>query len=454
MKHKALVLFTDGEDHEGGMESVLEEVKKSGVRIYCIGLGTEKGDPIPLTDESGKRSGFKKDREGQIVITKLNPALLEEIAASSGGLYLPSTPAEREIDLIMKHMEGMGKRQFQERMIREKEDHFQLFLLWAVVFLVFEMLVRRTKPGVLRPLSLILIFLLFSGFLKGPKKLTDEGNELFEDKRYQSAIERYREAQVKEPDDPTIRYNLGTALYQTEEYQSASQELEKAVEVVKDPQLSARVLYNYGNAQYRLGNFEKAIESYEKVLELDPKDEDAKYNLEFLMKQKSMFEKKDQDRKQESQQQQKQIPQQQDQQEQQQQQQQQQDEQQQQQQQEQEQEQQKQSSEGQEQEEDQPSPTPQGEDEESKAQPEQGEKEQPESPQQPERGRFDEGNEEQEQPRDGQEYEQAPKPLQGQMTMENALRILDALREGERELQDLRRPPVDRRQQAEVLKDW
>ncbi|MBI3306229.1 MAG: VWA domain-containing protein [Candidatus Omnitrophica bacterium] len=487
LKHKVIILLTDGEDHEGGIEAALEASKQAGLKIYTIGFGTPQGAPIPLKSETGQRTGFKKDDTGQIVITKLNQPILEKIASETGGVYITASPGEQEVSLILKHLEGIGQKKFKERTITEREDHFQLFLFFALIFLALESFVRRIHKKRAQALMLLYAFFLFCGFFKSSETLIKEGNKNFSDKKYQTALENYRQAQIKNPDDPVVGYNLAATLYQTDEFRAALQNLEKVIQSeskIKDPVLKANAYYNYGNVQYRLGNFDKAIEAYQNALEINPKDPDAKYNLEFLQKQKSMFEKKDQERKKQQPQQ---KPQQQNkdqqQQEQKQNQQQNQDQQQNQNQQNQDQkdqqdQQQSQSSE-QDQEKDkqdkqdqdqQPSQNQQKDQEDQKQQPQdqqnqdqkdqeqqnqQQQQNQPESgekEEQPSQPKPEEGD--QKQPQSGQEnLQKGPKPLQGQMTMPEALRVLDALKDSEKELQDLRKPPANP-QGERVGKDW
>ena len=497
-KHKAVILFTDGEDHEGGLEGALKEVAEKGVRVYPIGLGSEEGEPIPLKDDKGRRMGYKKDRSGQVVITRLNREVLEQIAKATGGIYLPATPGEQEIDLILKHMETLGERTFKERMIADKEDHFQLFLSLALIFLVLETLVSTVGKPPPAAVALLAVFILFSGFMESPRDLNEKGNALFQEKKYESALEQYRKAQVKEPDDPAVLYNLASALYQVQDYQEAKNTLEKAVKHIEDKQLKQKALYNYGNTLYRLGDFEKSIEAYKGALELNPEDEDAKYNLEFLQKSKNKFEKENQDKQKDSQKQQDQKQQQQQNQQQQQQQQQQKKDQQKQDQQQpqdqdqkdqQKQDQQNQDQKDQQKPEDQKDQQGQGGDQEEDqnqkpdkdqeeqdqgqkpkdegqeqpAKPEEGEGDAPQQPKeeeqpQPEPGEGEpqpQGGEEQQEQQmpQPQEGSQQKTPLQGQMKMENALQILDALKEGEKDMQDLRRPPAERKD-VPVLKDW
>lgn len=475
-KYRAMIVFSDGEDHEGGMEGTLQKAKKAGVRIYSIGAGTAQGEPIPLRAAADQRiSGYKKDQSGQVVVTKLNAELLDRIAKETGALYLPATSSEKEVDVILKDLESLGEGGLKERLITEREDHFQAFLFLAFLFLMIETFLRRTATHTLSRLTLSLFCLItLCAFIDTPRSLVQKGNRQVGEKKYQSAVESYRKAQVARPKEPVIRYNLGTALHRLFEYRDAEKEFEQSLAVAKEPSLKANILYNYGNTKYRLGDFEKAIEAYKKVLEIDPKDKDAKYNLEFLKQKKAQFEDKQKERQ--EQQQEKPQPRQS-----------QQDQQQSQktpqaqgtdqqkgssqdQQKEQEQKEgkgQKQEGAQAEKEEDEqeqgkeqqggPKMGQQGEEEKEEAST--GSRGQQQKEQQKEKGEDKEDKQKegaagmQEQEKSGQGEAQSELPLQGQMGQENAIRILDALREGDRQLQDLRRPPL-KPGSKEVAKDW
>jgi len=297
LKYKVLILLTEGEDTLGGLDESLKALKEANIRVYAIGMGTEEGGPIPLKDQAGRQVGFKKDRAGSVVISRMNPESLKTITVETGGVFLPSSAAAREVDLLLKHISSIGQRNINEKMISEKEDHYGFFLFWAFVFLLLELFVRRSQR--IQPaLLLFLSFVLFSGFIETPRGLNKQGNEDFAQKKYQSALEDYQKAKVKAPEDGAIRYNLGTALYQTNQYKDARQEFQKAVELSKDdPELRAKSYYNLGNTEYRLGNFEGAIKNYKEALKLNPKDVDAKSNLEFVQNKKSMFDKKNDEQK-------------------------------------------------------------------------------------------------------------------------------------------------------------
>lgn len=304
-KQKALIVFSDGEDHAAQIDSAIALAKQRNVRIYCIGTATGEGAPIPLKNESGVQTAVKKDRSGNIVITKLDKAVLSKVATETGGIYLPATPGEREVELILKHLASLGEKKLEDRIVTEKEDHYQIFVFIALILLMLEMLVRRGRSERVNVLPvLMLFFVIHSGFISTPQSKVEEGNKDFEGKKYQSAIEKYREVQVKNPDDPAVAYNLATSLYKTDQYQESAAHLKKSMGVSaksEDKALQAKIAYNYGNALFRLGDYEGAVEAYKKALELNPQDQDSKYNLEFIQDQKSKFEKENQDRKKDNQ---------------------------------------------------------------------------------------------------------------------------------------------------------
>ena len=145
-KHHAIILLSDGEDLEGGAEDAIKMAHDANIRIYTIAIGTEEGAPIPLRSEAGKVSGYKKDRNGTVVITKLNPNLLKRTAKETGGLYL-SASGGRETEWIYQHMQNLEKKEFKSQFIEEREDHFQFFLFLAIPLLTIESLVGESKKA-------------------------------------------------------------------------------------------------------------------------------------------------------------------------------------------------------------------------------------------------------------------------------------------------------------------
>jgi Ca-activated chloride channel family protein len=146
-KYKVLVLITDGEDHEGNPLEAAEEAREEGIKIFCIGIGTKEGELIPITDERGRRV-FLKDRNGNVIKTRLDEATLQKIALNTGGSYVRASGAEFGLDLIYeKKLSKMEKRELKARMQKRYEDRFQIPLFLAIMLLLLEPFVseRRTS---------------------------------------------------------------------------------------------------------------------------------------------------------------------------------------------------------------------------------------------------------------------------------------------------------------------
>lgn len=160
--------------------------------------------------------------------------------------------------------------------------------------------------------AVVIFFAILCLAFETKSQLVKKGNEAYKEKRYQTALENYQKAQIKNPDSPVIRFNSADALYELNEYRDAERAYEKVNSrrslETEDKTLLAKSLYNYGNVQYRLGQFDKAMDAYKKVLDLTPDDADAKYNLELLQEMKKAFDKKHSERQKQNKDQQQQQP--------------------------------------------------------------------------------------------------------------------------------------------------
>ena len=142
-KSKALILITDGEDHEGEPIDSAKEAKKEGIKIFPIGVGQEGGAPIPLKDGSG---GFKKDRHGDMVITYLDETTLQKIALETGGSYVRSVTGDMDLDKIYKDdiKKHVEQKQLKSTRKRRWEQRFQWFIFLAILFIGVEFFVPET----------------------------------------------------------------------------------------------------------------------------------------------------------------------------------------------------------------------------------------------------------------------------------------------------------------------
>ncbi len=144
-KHKALIIITDGESHEGNPEEIAKRAAQSGIRVFCIGIGTKEGELITLTDETGKRT-FLKDRDGQVVKSRLDEVILQKIALATGGSYVRTSGAEFGLDLIYNEkIAQMEKKELESKLQKRYEERYQIPLLIALFLIVIETFIGDRK---------------------------------------------------------------------------------------------------------------------------------------------------------------------------------------------------------------------------------------------------------------------------------------------------------------------
>lgn len=144
-KHKVLILITDGEDHAGEPLKAAEVAEKDGVVIHTVGIGSVQGVPIPLYTETGRNIGFKKDRDDQVVTSKLDEITLEKIALQTGGKYYRATGSESELKKIYEEISKMEKKELASLKFSQYEDRFQYLLIFSIILLIVEVLVSERR---------------------------------------------------------------------------------------------------------------------------------------------------------------------------------------------------------------------------------------------------------------------------------------------------------------------
>ncbi len=150
---KVMVLFTDGEDHQGDIKGAIENAKKHGIKIFTIGLGSTQGTPIPIYNDQGQQIGFKKDDKGHIVLTRMRPETLEEIASESGGKFFQAQNGRDELRIIYDDLSKIKKTQFGEKRVADYEDRFYYFLAPAILLLLVEFFMSDRKSRLFTKLN-------------------------------------------------------------------------------------------------------------------------------------------------------------------------------------------------------------------------------------------------------------------------------------------------------------
>jgi len=151
--NKILVILSDGEDHSEKAVEAAKRAAQQGVTIFSVGIGTKKGSVIPIK-RNGNLYGYKKDKNGQTVITRLNDKILKEIAQVTDGKYIDGRNTKQVVNYIADALKKMDKKEYETTKFSEYKDQFQWFLAIGLFFLVLYIIVLERETQWLRKLNL------------------------------------------------------------------------------------------------------------------------------------------------------------------------------------------------------------------------------------------------------------------------------------------------------------
>ena len=152
-KNKAIVIITDGENHEDDAIKAAEDAAEKGITIHTIGMGSAEGAPIPLY-KGNVREGFRKDKEGNTIVTKLDEKMLQEISAAGNGIYIRASNSDAGLNNVLEALDKLEKKQFDSKMYSDYEDRFQWFIAVAFLLLLIETFLTERKSKIYQRLNL------------------------------------------------------------------------------------------------------------------------------------------------------------------------------------------------------------------------------------------------------------------------------------------------------------
>lgn len=317
---KVLVLFTDGEDNDENALEAAQAAAKEGMKIFTIGIGTPEGEILRIKDAKG-RTDYLRDSDGNAVKSRLNEALLQQIAgATEGGFYLPMRGANTIDTLYEKGLAPLPKSEGQEKLVKKMFERYHWPLGAAILLLLVEMLLpergrkrknvigdARPQPaplpqkneknpaaaGVTMALGLMVGLLLPMAAPASPASALKD----YRTGNFTNALTEYErllndESKQQKPEDPRLQFNAGVAAYRATNYTVAIQHF-NAVLVAQDLKLQAKAYYNLGNVHFRLGQQAKDLDALEEAwkeslkqfnhaVDLDKADQDAAFNKAFV----------------------------------------------------------------------------------------------------------------------------------------------------------------------------
>lgn len=307
--HKAIVLFTDGEDHDADAETMAaaKRAADEGALIFTVGVGTPQGELLKVMDDQGNVS-YVKDADGNVVKSRLNETLLRRIATVTHGFYLPLQGADPMATLYERGLAPLPKNEENTRLTRVYRERYHWPLTLAVLLLVIEILLpesprtrRRERPPVPSARSAaaataaLLILLPIRARASAASAL-----RAYEAGDFKNAFEEFSRLADIKTNDYRLSYDAGTAAYRAKKFEDAAKRFGTALSspgIVSDLPAQQHAFYNLGNTLFREGEplpdpdkkkklWEQSIENYNRALELAQRlstnDADAKMNLAYV----------------------------------------------------------------------------------------------------------------------------------------------------------------------------
>ena len=139
-KSRAIILITDGENHEDNAQEAAKMAKEKGIHVFVVGIGKPEGSPIP-----DGRGGFKKDRQGTVVVSRLSEEMCQEVAAAGGGMYVRADNSNTATRALEKEIDKLGKQEIETKVYSDYNEQYQSFIFIALLLLVIDFFIFSRK---------------------------------------------------------------------------------------------------------------------------------------------------------------------------------------------------------------------------------------------------------------------------------------------------------------------
>ena len=257
-KQNALVIFSDGEKHDGSLDEIASEAKLAGVNILAIGIGTENGDYVPNTDFPGNRM---VDENGQPVISRLQPEVLRNLAEATNGKYATAGSGDDIASLVKNAIKELDAFEMEGRQREVKIEYYQWFLLPAIVFLFASIIIGTRWRGVGKVAAALAIFLM-----PDPSQADDakDAARFLSEKNFTAAAQTYRKLAEESPSSNLrSRYHLGEGIASLRggSFKSARSAFSKSLNA-NNPDVLAEAHIGMANSLFQLGWLELAGSAY------------------------------------------------------------------------------------------------------------------------------------------------------------------------------------------------
>ena len=288
---KAIIVITDGEDHEGGALEAAKEAKAKGMNTYVLGVGSPNGAPIPIGN-----GDYMKDNSGQTVMSALNEQMCRQLADAGSGAYIHVENNSNAQEQLDNELDKLSKKETSSTIYSDFDEQFQAVAIIVLLLLILEVCILEIKNPMLKNVSLfkrskkvaavaVLLLVAVGVQAQSDRQLIRQGNKQYRKGNVAEAEVSYRKAVERNERNPQANYNLGNSLMAQRKDSLAITQLEKAAKLETNPLRRAQAYHNMGVICQQHRMFGEAIEAYKEALRNNPADHETRYNLELCKRQ-------------------------------------------------------------------------------------------------------------------------------------------------------------------------
>ena len=287
---KAIIVITDGEDHEGGAMEAAQEAKDNGMRVYMLGVGSTKGAPIPIAGSND----YMKDNTGETVMSALNEDMCKQIAQAGGGAYIHVENNSNAQEQLNHELDKLAKKEISSTVYSDYDEQFQAVGIIVLLLLIAEICILEIKNQRLSKLHLfrrkkiatmLLLLMVVGAHAQSDRDYVRQGNKQFRAGKYAEAEVDYRKAVEKNGKNAQAVYNLGNALLAQRKDSAAIEQFQAAARLETNSRRRSYAYHNIGVICQGRQMFGEAIEAYKEALRNNPNDDETRYNLELCKRQ-------------------------------------------------------------------------------------------------------------------------------------------------------------------------
>ena len=300
---RAIVVITDGENHEPGATDAAAAAKKKGINVFILGIGNTTGAPIPMGD-----GGYLKDHSGNTVMTALNENMCKELAQAGSGQYIHVDNTSDAEKTLNDDLTKLQKGDTSSVIYSEYDEQFQAVGILVILLLIIEICILEVKNPLLRNVMffgkafsmgkaakssqlgktsiLLLLLIVNSGlaFAQNDRTFIRQGNKLYRSQKWAQAETQYRKAISKNAKNTQALYNLGCALMMQQKDSMAMVQYQHAAQEETYVLRRSKSYHNMGVIMQNHREYAKAIECYKMALRCNPQDNETRYNLALCKK--------------------------------------------------------------------------------------------------------------------------------------------------------------------------